>query len=154
MHVVQLKLHGTLAAAIFSVVTLAGFGNNANAQATGTGPVWVDTNGNVVGPALFSNFNSSFGNREILLKIPSVGNIALPVDTAVFPTAIGDPIRWKYSFNRTYVALPAIVMSFESADCSGQGYLSLGTSLSFQHPALLLEAGNTVVVAQFFANAL
>jgi len=110
MHASPLRDRHTLVVAIVLTITLAGFANNAHSQATANGAVWVDTTGNVVGPAL--------GNDMILLKIPSVGNIVVLVNTPVFPTTLGDPIRWKYSINTDLVPEPTIVMRFQSSDCT------------------------------------
>jgi hypothetical protein len=132
-YVAPLKDRRRLAVAIFSAVALAGFANNAHLQTIATGAVWVDTNGNFVGPAL--------GNQMILLKIPSVGQIVLLVNIPVYPTTFGDPIRWKYSFtNINVVPEFPIVMSFESSDCSGQGY----------SPVFSPTIGNTILASQYF----
>jgi hypothetical protein len=129
----SLKYRRRLAVSVFLTIALTSFSNNANLQTVASGAVWVDINGNVVGPAL--------DNQTILLKIPSVGHIVLPVDIPVFPTTFGDPIRWKYRFgNQTVPAFP-LVMSFVSSDCSGQGYLLALRSLTI---------GNTVQVEQYF----
>ena len=134
MHASPLRDRHTLVVAIVLTITLAGFANNAHSQATANGAVWVDTTGNVVGPAL--------GNDMILLKIPSVGNIVVLVNTPVFPTTLGDPIRWKYSINTDLVPEPTIVMRFQSSDCTGQGYVDV---LPFD-----ITSGNTVQVSQFY----
>jgi hypothetical protein len=86
---------------------------SAASQSSG-GAVWVDPNGTVVGPLV--------GNNQILLKIPAVGNIVLIVgEPVVYPTQVGEPIRYVYTFN--VIASSAIVIRYPSADCSGQGYV-------------------------------
>ena len=134
MHASPLRYRYTLVVAIVLTIALAGFANNALSQPTANGAVWVDTNGNVVGPAL--------GNDMILLKIPSVGNIVVLVSTPVIPTTLGDPIRWKYELNTGLVPEPTIVMRFQSSDCTGQRYVDV---FPFNIPS-----GNTVQVSQYF----
>jgi hypothetical protein len=134
MNISSLKYRRRLVASVLSTIVLTSFSTNAHLQNIASGAVWVDINGNVVGPAL--------GNQSILLKIPSVGHIVLPVDTPVFPRTFGDPIRWKYRFGVQTVPAFPLVMSFESSDCSGQGYL-----LASRQP---LTIGNTVQVEQYF----
>jgi len=130
LNIANWKRCATVAMALGIVI----FGMNTTAHSQtqpATGAVWVDPNGNVVGPAL--------GNEAILLKIPSVGQLVLGIGITVFPSTIGDPIRWKYDFR--FVPEFNIVMSFDSADCSGQGFL---------HTYFGTATGNTVVVLQFF----
>jgi hypothetical protein len=99
-------------------------------QTPALGAVWVNTQGVTVGPALDA--------QTILLQIPGSGKIVVGVGIAVYPTTIGDPIRWQYSFVNS-VPSPVIVMSFASSDCTGQGYTR----------ALVPAIGSTVQATQF-----
>lgn len=117
---------------LVTALALCGVAGGAIAQGSpASGPVWVDINGNVVGPAV--------GADGILFDIPSLGAVVLPVRDAVLPMNVGDPVRWRIGRQWYMVRMP-VVMRFESSDCSGQGYADSGSP----------DPGNSFLVRDIF----